>query len=186
MDEDSSSQGESLLARVTRLTLNKYGYVFKSIVNSRILTLFKSKMYRVEQALKKVNAGGRQLIKLIESWKTGKNSVWKFKIYYSEVDHTKLMEMEDNEAIKSENNSLRNKKRKAEEDLNLKGQKLRCLEKKLNTALSQVKGTKATLKQNKKRFQQLTRKLIKQQKGQSEKARGPSNKKFSSYTRQHQ
>lgn len=141
-DEDSSSQGESLLARVTRLALNKYGYVFKSIVNSRILKLFKSKMYRLEQALKKVtgggDGGGRQLIKLIESWKTGKNSVWKFKMYYSEVDHTKLMEMEDNEDIKSENNSLRNKKRKAEEDLNLKGQKFRCLEKKLNTALSQV------------------------------------------------
>ena len=177
---------ESVLMRVTRQTLDKYGYVYQNIANSRILKLFESKMYRMEILLKKCSCGGRQLKKLIGTWRNGKGSTWKFTIYYNEVDTAKLTEMEDIEGLRRANCDLIHGKRKAEEDLILKQQKCAKLEKKLSRALSKMKSGKATLTRQKKRFKQLAKKLIQQQREKTGKGRGPVKKSFHQYSRQHQ
>ena len=57
-------------------------------------------MDRMAELVKKC-CGGRQFLKTLEKWKNGRDSTWKFRIYYSEVDNVKLVEMEGNENLKS-------------------------------------------------------------------------------------
>ena len=111
------------------------GMRYHIIANSRILRVLKGKMDRMAELVKKC-CGSRQFLKTLEKWKNGRDSTWKFRIYYSEVDNAKLVEMEGNQNLKSKNSELKHEKKKAEEDLNLKQQNIAKLEKNLKEALS--------------------------------------------------
>lgn len=78
------------------------------IVNSRLVQEFKTKIWRLNQALAKAKTkGGNGLRKLFSQWTSGKYSTWSFKIYYNELDSVRLQ---------NENNELKGQKRKLEDD----------------------------------------------------------------------
>ena len=67
------------------------------IVNSRLVQEFKTKIWRLNQALAKAKTkGGNGLRKLFSQWTYGKYSTWLFKIYYNELDSVRLQN-ENNE-----------------------------------------------------------------------------------------
>jgi hypothetical protein len=78
----------------------------------------------MENAKRKAK-GGRQIKFLIEKWSHGKYSIWKLKIYYSEVD---------NIITKAENNKLRSEKHKLQDELEQISVKMPKLERKVDTA----------------------------------------------------
>lgn len=78
------------------------------IVNSRLVQEFKTKIWRLNQALAKVKTkGGNGLRKLFSQWTYGKYSTWSFKIYYNELESVRLQ---------NENSELKGQKRKLEDD----------------------------------------------------------------------
>ena len=61
------------------------------IVNSRLVQEFKTKIWRLNQALAKAKTkGGNGLRKLFSQWTYGKYSTWSFKIYYNELESVRL------------------------------------------------------------------------------------------------
>lgn len=139
-------------------------------ISDRILSQFRTKMNRMENAKGKAKGGGRQMKLLIEKWSHGKYSIWKLKIYCSEVD---------NIVTKAENNKLRSEKRKLEDELEQISVKVAKLERKVGTASNSAQSYK-------KKFQKLSHKLIKMQRKQSA-SRGPDKRKaFNDYTKRHQ
>ena len=78
------------------------------IVNSRLVQEFKTKIWRLNQALAKAKTkGGNGLRKLFSQWTYGKYSTWSFKIYYNELESVRLQ---------NENSELKGQKRKLEDD----------------------------------------------------------------------
>ena len=77
-------------------------------LNSRLVQEFKTKIWRLNQALAKAKTKeGNGLRKLFSQWTYGKYSTWSFKIYYNELDSVRLQ---------NENNELKGQKRKLEDD----------------------------------------------------------------------
>ena len=77
------------------------------IINSRILEVFRKKIFCPEKVVKKASkCGGRQLNALLTKLRTGR--CYSFKVYYNEVDVVQL---------KDENSKLRGEKRVLEESL---------------------------------------------------------------------
>ena len=77
------------------------------IVNSRLVQEFKTKIWRLNQALAKVKTkGGNGLRKLFSQWTYGKYSTWSFKIYYNELESVRLQ---------NENSELKGQKRKLDD-----------------------------------------------------------------------
>lgn len=144
------------------------------IVNTRLIQAFKTKMWRLNEAMVKAKTqGGNGVRSLLKKWTTGRYSTWSFKIYYSELEP---------ERLKQENNNLKAEKRKLEEDLEVERCKKTKIEKKLKDAVAKNQEITGNFK---KKFKRLTQKLIKQQRGQT--SRGSSKKKtFSDYSRRHQ
>ena len=94
-----------------------------------------------EKAENKTTSGGRQRKMLYEQWSHGKNSIWKLKVCYNEVD---------NISTKTENAQLKGEKRKLKtkiEKLNAKVAKLdNKFEKEAKSALSYKKNSRNFLK----------------------------------------
>ena len=77
------------------------------IINSRILEVFRKKIFCLEKAVKEASkCGGKQLNALLTKLRTG--PCYSFKVYYNEVDVVQL---------KNESSKLRGEKRVLEESL---------------------------------------------------------------------
>lgn len=144
------------------------------IVNSRLLQMFRSKIYSLNQALAKAKTrGGNGVKKVFAQWTSGKYSTYTFKIFYNELNCARLQ---------NDNIDLKGQKRKLEDDLKEERFKKAKIEKELKAALA--KNQEITGKFQKK-FKRLVQKLIKLQ--QEQKPRGPAKKKsFSDYSKRHQ
>ena len=147
-----------------------YYNVGEVIISERILKQFGTKISRMEKEMKKAKSGGRQKKLLIEKWSHGECSIWKLKIYYSEVD---------NIVTKHENDKLKSEKRKLEVELEHVSAKVAKLERNVNMATN-------SSQLYKKKSRKLSQKLIKMQRQQSS-TRGPDKwKTFSDYSKRHQ
>ena len=125
------------------------------IVNSRLVQEFKTKIWRLNQALAKAKTkGGNGLKKLFSQWTNGKYSTWSFKIYYYELENVRLQ---------NENNELKGQKRKLEEDY----EEERCKKSKLEEKLKEEKArNKEITGKFQKKLKRLIKKLMKLQKEQ--------------------
>lgn len=179
-EEEANEMDEEDLPKVDSVVKILIGKVCQKcnvpsvIANSRLVQVFKTKIWRLHQALAKAKTqGGNGLKKLFSQWTNGKYSSWKFKIYYNELDCVKLQ---------NENSELKGQKRKLEDDLKEERCKKAKIEQKLQEAKAQNKEITGKFKQ---KFKRLVQKLMKLQKEQ--KARGPAKKKtFSDYSKGHQ
>ena len=116
----------------------------------------------MEKEIKKAKSGERQKKLLIEKWSHGECSLWKLKIYYSEVD---------NIVTKHENDKLKSEKRKLEVELEHVSAKVAKLERNVNMATN-------SSQLYKKKFWKLSQKLIKMQRWQIS-TKGPDKGKLS-------
>ena len=125
------------------------------IVNSRLVQEFKTKIWRLNQALAKAKTkGGNGLKKLFSQWTNGKYSTWSFKIYYYELENVRLQ---------NENNELKGQKRKLEDDY----EEERCKKSKLEEKLKEEKArNKEITGKFQKKLKRLIKKLMKLQKEQ--------------------
>ena len=125
------------------------------IVNSRLVQEFKTKIWRLNQALAKAKTkGGNGLKKLFSQWTNGKYSTWSLKIYYYELENVRLQ---------NENNELKGQKRKLEDDY----EEERCKKSKLEEKLKEEKArNKEITGKFQKKFKRVIKKLMKLQKEQ--------------------
>ena len=157
---------------LTRLIQQVFDHCNVGSVNItvRIIDQFKAKLWRMKKSENKTTSGGRQRKMLYEQWSHGKNSIWKLKVCYNEVD---------NILTKTENAQLKGEKRKLEtkiEKLNAKVAKLdNKFDKEAKSALSY-----------KNKFKKLSQKLIKIQRKPSGTRGADQKKSFSDYTKRHQ
>lgn len=127
-------------------------------ITDRILTMFRAKLSRMKKAKGKAHRGGRQLKVLKEQIEHADNSIWKFKIYYIEVD---------NILTKTENEKLKGEKRKLEDELEKTNHKIARLEEKVDKAEKSTQAGTRGPDQNKnfcdytKRHQERIRGLLK-------------------------
>ena len=144
------------------------------IINSRLIQEFKTKIWRLNQALTKAkNMGGNGVRRVFSQWTNGQFSTWSFKIYYNGMGCARLQ---------NENNDLRGQKRKLEDDLKEERCKKAKIEQKLKEAVTKNKEITGKFQKN---FKWLVQKLMKLQK--DEKLRGPTkNKTFSDCSKKHQ
>lgn len=140
-------------------------------ITDRILKMFSAKLWRMKKSKGKAHkGGGKQLKVLYEKMEHSNFLIWKFKVYYSEVD---------NILAKTENDKLRGEKRKLESKLEKMNEKVARLEEKVEKAEKSTQSYK-------KKFQKLSQKLIKMQREQTG-TRGPDKKKkFCDYSKRHQ
>ena len=159
--ENEKKDGEnyqSVLLAIINKVFDRSG-IHGIIINSRILEVFRKKIFCLEKAVKKASkCGGRQLNALLTNWRMGPS--YQFKVYYNEVDVVQL---------KNENSKLRGEKRVLEEALVQETAKQLRVDKKAQEALDKAEKKGAFYK---KKFVQLTKKLIKEGK----KGRGPAKK----------
>ena len=75
---------------VLRILIQKVGQecgIPSAIINHRLIQEFKTKIWRLNQALAKAKTmGGNGVKKLLSKWTKSKFSTWNFKIYYYEMD----------------------------------------------------------------------------------------------------
>ena len=139
------------------------------IINSHISEVFRKKIFCFQKAVKKAsNRGGRQLNALLGNLETGPR--YRFKVYYNEVDVHQL---------KDENSQLRGEKIKLEESLVQEKAKRLRVDKKAREAIEKAEKKGAFYD---KKFIQLAKKLI----TNGKKGRGPAEKKFNDYSKNHQ
>ena len=132
----------------------------------RIIDAFKSKLYRMCSKLSAAANCGKKRMKLLEQkWKSGKFSVWQFKVYYEELQTFELQQ---------DNLKIREGKRKREQDVKELAAKKAKTEQKLDKTLR-------NLEKQKKRFKGLVQEIMK-----GKRVRGPSKAKtFSEFSRKH-
>lgn len=162
---------------VLRILIQKVGQecgIPGVIINHRLIQEFKTKIWRLNQALAKAKTmGGNGVKKLFSNWTRGKFSTWNFKIYYYEMDCVMLQ---------NENNELRGQKRKLEDDLKDEKCKKAKIEQKMKEAVAKNKDITSKFQ---KKFKGLVQKLMKLQK--DKKSRGPTKSKtFLDYSKRHQ
>ena len=162
---------------VLRILIEKVGLkcgIPSVIINHRLIQEFKTKIWRLNQALAKAKTkGGNGVKKLFSQWTKGKFSTWNFKIYYNEMDCVMLQ---------NENSELRGQKRKLEDDITEERCKKAKIEQKLKEAVAKNKEITGKFQ---KKVKGLVQKLTKVQK--DKKSRGPAKSKtFVDYSKRHQ
>ena len=91
MDERDSLPRVSSVLKILIGKVCQKCNVSSVIVNSRLVQEFKTKIWRLNQALAKAKTkGGNGLRKLFSQWTYGKYSTWSFKIYYNELESVRL------------------------------------------------------------------------------------------------
>lgn len=85
------SDTTSILREVIKHVFEKIG--IPVIINTRIIQEFKSKIWRLKDAMAKaVCKGGGSVKRLFQRWEKGRNATWNFKIYYNEMEAERLKE----------------------------------------------------------------------------------------------
>lgn len=167
-EKEDGENYQSVLLAIINKVFDRSG-IHSIIINSRILEVFRKKIFCLEKAVKKASKCGRRLSSaLLTKLRTGPS--YQFKVYYNEVDVVQL---------KNENSKLRGEKRVLEESLVQETAKRLRVDEKAQEALDKAEKKGAFYK---KKFVQLAKKVIKKEK----KGRGPANKKFNDYSKHHQ
>lgn len=142
------------------------------MVGSRIVNVFKKKIYTLFSAFNRAKrAGGKSLTKLMNVWDVGPK--YKFTIYYNELDVVNVAQ---------ENRQLKGENRKLENDLQEESNKRMHTEEELNA-------TRALLVSNQKKYKQKFKQLVNKvaRLSTKKKCRGPDKKKsFSEYSSKQQ
>lgn len=139
------------------------------IISDRLINEIKSKLWRMEKAVERAK-GGKSKKELYKKWANGTLSVWKLKIYYSEVE---------NIVTKKLNDKLIGEKRKLEDKVEEMSTKIAKLESKAEKSSNSIQHCKN-------KFKRMSQKLIKIQRQQTG-TRGPDrHKSFSDYAKRHQ
>ena len=158
------------LAAVVDDILLKSG-ICSVIIGSRVLNVFKKKIYSLYSALKRASkSGGNSVKRLMNVWEVG--PMYRFTIFYNELEVVHL---------ENENKKLKREKRMLEQSLEEESSKRMRTEEQLKTVTNTVESNKKMYKQ---KFKKLVNKVAKL--SSNKKARGPDKKKFTEYSRQHQ
>ena len=126
-EKEDGENYQSVLLAIINKVFDRSG-IHGIIINSRILEVFRKKIFCLEKAFKKASkCGGRQLNALPTKLRTG--PCYSFKVYYNEVDVVQL---------KNENSKLRGEKRVLEESLLQEKAKRLRVDKKAQEALEKA------------------------------------------------
>lgn len=165
--DDEGTEGDSLANNMKDLVKQvcEMSGVPGVIISNRILQAFKTKIWRLKEAMVKATAnGGGPVRRLLARWTTGRYSTWSFKIYYSELEP---------ERLKQDISKLKAEKRKLQDDLDV----VRCKKAKIQDKLKEAVAKNQEMNGKfKKKFKQLTQKLIRQQRRKI--SRGSTNQKY--------
>ena len=139
VEEPNDESADSVIAGILEKILRESG-IRGVVINCRIINVFRKKISLLHSAFKKASrSGGKNIRKLIDSWKAKDYS---FKIFYHELQNHSLIE---------ENQNLRGQKRKAELDLAAEQAKRLKLEQKLEDVIRDLENRKQKKKNSSKK-----------------------------------
>ena len=144
IEGDSLANNMSVLKDLVKHVCEMCG-VLEVIIGNRILQAFKTKIWRLKEAMVKATAkGGGPVRRLLARWTTGRYATLSFKIYYNELEP---------ERLKEENSKLRAEKRKLQDDLDVVKCKKAKIQDKLKEAVTKNQEKNGKFKT---KFKQLT------------------------------
>ena len=117
---------EEIIREIITSVFQEYN-ISSITITPRIIDAFKNKLYRMCSKLSAVANCGQKRMKLLEQkWKSGKFSVWHFKVYYEELQTFELQQ---------DNLKIREGKHKLEQDVEELAAKKAKTEQKLDKTL---------------------------------------------------